>query len=159
MDKVQLKEILKRYTKSLKGASGATIITNYGKMRKFVDNMKEEDLGEELYFLCRSFTLHQALKAIGTEKISLKSCSTDWNAKSVANGFLLARECRKIHQERGNSKDYVKKMKALCQMASDEPSLATQLFLFRLFFTNEVMQSKDLARLKDLLNDDVEPKE
>lgn len=158
MEKKKLKEILKRYTKSLVGASGETIITNYGKMRDFVEQLGEDELGDELYTLCGIFTIYQALKAIEKEEVSLKSCSTDWNAKSVAKGYQLAKECKQICKERGMNKEYVEKWGALCRIAKKESSLATQLCLFDLFFFYEPMSAEDLARLKELLSDEPSPK-
>lgn len=158
MEKKKLKEILKRYTKSLVGASGETIITNYGKMRDFVEHLDEDELGEELCCLCERFPVHQALKAIEKEKVSLKSCSTDWNAKSVAKGYQLAKECNQIYKERGLNKEYEEKLRALCIIAKKESSLATQLCLLGLFFNGEAMTAEELARLKELLSDEPLPK-
>ena len=47
MDKKELKGVLQRYSQSLKGASGETIITNYGPRRQTLENQKNK-LREEL---------------------------------------------------------------------------------------------------------------
>ena len=158
MDKQQLKNILKRYTKSLIGASGETIITNYGRMRDLTNSLDEEELGDELYTLCYFFTIHQALKAIERENVSLKNCSTDWNSKTVAKGYQLAKECKQAYREEGHGKVWEEKMKLLIGMAKIEPSIGTQLCLMGLLFSGNVLHEDDLLKLNDLLSDEPSPK-
>ena len=157
MNKVKIKEILKRYTKSLYGASGETIITNYGKMRDFTNSLDKEELGEELCTLCSLFTIHQALKAVETEKISLKNSSTDWNSKAVAKGYQLAKECKQTCRDEGHSKLWTEKMRLLIGMAKSEQSIATQLCLMGLLFSGKVLSDDDLVKLKDLLSEEPSP--
>lgn len=154
MRKDELKKVLERYTKSLIGASGETIITNYGKMRDFTKGLDEKELGEELCNLCNYYTIHQALKAVEKEKVSLKSCSTDWNSRVVAKGYQLAKECKQIYREQGLSQGWKAKMLPLGEMAIDETSIATQLCLMGLFFQGKALTDEGLARLKELLSDD-----
>ncbi len=159
MNKKDLKELLRRYTKSLNGASGATIITNYGKMRDYTDKLNKDELGEELCILCQLFTIYQALRAVEKEKVSLKGCSTDWNSRAIAKGYELYKECERLYRERGLCQDYEDREMSLCVLAHTESSLATQLCLYNLFFTRGAMDEEDLMKLKDLLSDDVMPKE
>lgn len=153
MDKKELKDVLKRYTNSLIGASGETIITNYGKMRDFTKSLDEKELGDELCSLCYYYTIHQALKAVEKEKVSLKNCSTDWNGRVIAKGYQLAKECDQIEREQGLSQEWKAQRTLLVKMTIDETSIATQLCLMRLCFRGDVLNDKDLARLKELLSD------
>jgi len=158
MDKQQLKDILKRYTKSLIGASGETIITNYGRMRDLTLSLDEKELGDELCTLCDFYTIHQALKAIERENVSLKNCSTDWNSKTVAKGYQLAKECEQAFKEEGYGKVWEEKKKLLSRMANSEPSIGTQLCLMGLYFSGKSFGDYDVPRLKELLSDEPLPK-
>ena len=156
MEKSELKGVLQRYTQSLKGASGETIITNYGKMKNFTKELNEEDFGKELCFLCNLYTIRQALKAVKEEKICLKDCSQDWNSKVVAKGYQLAERIEELYRTRPKSKEMKDAMMELGILAYDEPSLATNLFLLSLFFTGEVLNDDDIMRMKTLLDDSTE---
>ena len=155
MNKKELKDVLKRYTKSLIDASGETIITNFGKMRDFTNGLDKKELGEELCNLCNYYTIHQALKAVEKEKVSLKSCSTDWNSRVVAKGYQLAKERDQIYKIHGKNKEVEEKIRALVELTLSETSIATQLCLFGLCFQHRVLNEKELERLKVLLSEDL----
>ena len=143
-------DVLKRYIKSLIGADGSTISFNYGKMRDFVENLKAEgDVSEELISLLRFAVIHYALTAVEQGKVNLKSSSSDWNSVAVAKGFELSRA---IQQCQRDNRPSTEQLEALCQLALDEHSLATQLLLFGLFFQwNNAMNEESEKRLKVLL--------
>ena len=158
MNKSKLKDILKRYTKSLKGASGETIITNYGRMRIFVKSLNREELGDELKSLCSLYTIRQASRAVKAGNISLKESSSDWNRRAIAKGYQLAKEIDLLSQKGPKHKErWLEKMVELAEMAYDEPSYGTQLCLMGLFFTEGVLQEEHIIRLKELLSEDDEP--
>lgn len=142
-------DVLKRYIKSLKGADGSTISFNYGKMRDFVENLKAEgDVSEELISLLRFAVIHYALRAVEQGKVNLKSSSSDWNSVAVAKGFELSRA---IQQCQRDNRPSTEQLEALCQLAHEQQSLATQLLLFGLFFRWNAMDEKSEDRLTELL--------
>lgn len=144
-----INDVLKRYIKSLKGADGSTISFNYGKMRDFVENLKAEgDVSEELISLLRFAVIHYALRAVEQGKVNLKSSSSDWNSAAVAKGFELSRA---IQQCQRDNRPSTEQLEALCQLAHEQQSLATQLLLFGLFFRWNAMDEKSEDRLKELL--------
>ena len=153
MDKKELKGVLQRYSQSLKGASGETIITNYGKMKDFANELSEEKFGKELCFLCKLYTLRQALRAVKEGNICLKDCSNDWNSRAVSKGYQLARRIEELYRTRPKSKEMEDVMMELGILAYDEPSIATNLFLSGLFFTGGVLNEDDIMRMRALLND------
>ena len=154
MDKYKLAEILLRYCKSIENAGGKTIITNYDRMRNYINNLNEEELGHELCRLCNILTIKQALLAVKKGKISLKESSSDWNGKAVAKGYQLAKEIAYLWKERPKGKEKVEKMKELAELALDEPSIGTQLCLMELFFKGSDETSLDeWTRLKELLEE------
>lgn len=157
MNKKELKIILQRYTQSLKGASGETIITNYGRMRDFVYELNEEELGKELCFLCKLYTLRQALRVVKEENISIKDCTNDWNSRAVAKGYQLHKEIEPLYSTRPKSQELKNKLLELGTLAVDEPSIGTGLFLKGLYFSHGVLSDDSLNRLKELLNDSTEP--
>lgn len=154
MDKNKLTEILLRYCKSIENAGGKTIITNYERMRNYINNLNEEELGHELCRLCYTLTIKQALLAVKKGKISLKECSLDWNGKAVAKGYQLAKEIAYLWKEHPKGKEKEEKMKELAEMAFEEPSIGTQLCLMELFFKGtDEMSLDEWKRLKELLDE------
>ena len=150
MDKFKLFVILLRYCESLNGASGKTIITNYGRMREFVNNLNEEELGSELCNLIERLAIKKALKSVREGKINLKESSTDWNKEAIAKGYQLSREVDKLRVERPNSEELIEKMTELAELAIHEPSIGTQLCLMALFFKGAESLKKDLEELCEL---------
>lgn len=154
MDKYKLTEILLRYCKSIENAGGKTIITNYDRMRNYINNLNEKELGHELCRLCDTLAIKQALLAVKKGKISLKECSADWNGKAVAKGYQLAKEIAYLWKEHPKGKEKEEKMKELAEMAFDEPSIGTQLCLMELFFNGtDEMSIDEWKRLKELLEE------
>lgn len=151
MDKFKLIENLLRYCKSIENAGGKTIITNYGRMRNCINNLNKEELGRELCTLCDVLTIKEALKAIKSEKISLKECSSDWNGKTIAKGYQLAKEIAYLWKERPKGKEKIEKMMELAEMAFDEPSVGTQLCLMKLFFDGNDSSIEEWKQLNELL--------
>lgn len=154
MDKHKLAEFLVRYCKSIENAGGKTIITNYGRMRNFINNLNEEEVGHELCILCDMLTIMQAVLAVKKGKISLKECSSDWNGKTVAKGYQLAKEIAYLRKGHPKRKEEEEKMRELGELAVDEPSIGTQLCLMGLYFNGAEENCLDeWKRLKELLEE------
>ena len=151
MDKYKLTEILLRYCKSIENAGGKTILTNYDRMRNYINNLNEEELGHELCTLCDTLTIKEAILAVKKGKISLKECSSDWNGKTIAKGYQLAKEIAYLWKEHPKGKEKEEKMKELAEMAYDEPSVGTQLCLMELFLKGYETSDEEWKRLKELL--------
>lgn len=156
MEKKELKGVLQRYTQSLKGASGKTIITNYGKMKDFTYKLSEEELGNELCHLCQLYTIRQALRAVKEENVCLKDCSDDWNSQAVAKGYQLAKKREELYKTQPNSKELTDTSIELATLAFCEPSIATSLFITGLFFSGGILDENDILRMRTLLSDTTE---
>ena len=120
-------------------------------MRNYINNLNEEELGHELCTLCDTLTIKEAILAVKKGKISLKECSSDWNGKTIAKGYQLAKEIAYLQKERPNSKEKIVKMVKLAEMAYDEPSVGTQLCLMELFLKGYETSDEEWKRLKELL--------
>lgn len=147
-----LLEVLVRYCKSLEGAKGETIITNYGRMREFIKKLDENEFGKELCNVIDRLVIKQALFTVREREISLKDCTSDWDGKAVAKGYKLAKEIKYLWQERPKSRELTEKMTELADMAFGETSVGTQLCLMGLFFKGAESPDYDLERLEKLYN-------
>lgn len=159
MDKNKLFEITTRYIKSLTGASGETIIINFGRMRKFVNGLDEEKLGSELVNLLDYFTIQHTLYVINKQEISLKDCTSNWNAQAIGKGYQLQKEVAYLREQRPHSKEYLDKWRALLELTLNEKDIATQLCLWGLYFKGCKLQVEDAKRLCELLTDEPTPKQ
>ena len=159
MNKEKVFEITKRYIKSLTGASGETIITNFGRMREFVNGLDEEKFGNELINLLDCFTIQHALDVINKQKISLKDCTSNWNTKAIGKGYQLQKEVAYLRAQRPHSKEYLGKWRTLLELTLNEKDIATQLCLWGLYFNGCKMQEEDIKRICVLLTDKSTPKQ
>lgn len=159
MNKEKLFEITTRYIKSLTGASGETIITNFGRMREFVNGLDEKKFESELITLLDCFTIQHALDVINKQKISLKDCTSHWNAQAIGKGYQLQKEVAYLREQRPHSKEYLDKWRALLELTLNEKDIATQLCLWGLYFKGCKLQVEDIKRLRELLTDAPTPKQ
>ena len=159
MNKEKLFEITTRYIKSLTGASGETIITNFGRMREFVNGLDEKKFESELITLLDCFTIQHALDVINKQKISLKDCTSNWNAQAIGKGYQLQKEVAYLREQRPHSKEYLDKWRALLELTLNEKDIATQLCLWGLYFKGCKLQVEDIKRLRELLTDAPTPKQ
>ena len=159
MNKEKLFEITTRYIKSLTGASGETIITNFGRMRKFVNGLDEKKFESELITLLDCFTIQHALDVINKQKISLKDCTSNWNTQAIGKGYQLQKEVAYLRAQRPHSKEYLDKWRALLELTLNEKDIATQLCLWGLYFKGCKLQVEDIKRLRELLTDAPTPKQ
>lgn len=159
MDKKKVKDVLGRYIKSLRGASGKTIITNFGKMREFVNSIDDDEKGSELSTLLELITIQYALQAINREKISLKDNSTNWNSEAIARGYQLEKEISYLWEQRPKGEEKINKMRTLLELTVNEKDTATQLCLWKLYLKGYELRKEDVLSLLNLLKDEPISKE